>query len=74
MIIRPVGISNRISFVLVVAVVSLFGGGFVVWCWFFGPCLSAAVVSLLLLSFFCFLFFYFSELNLVGELGGPGKS
>ena len=34
-IIRPVGISDRISFVLVAAAVSSFGGGFVVWCWFF---------------------------------------
>ena len=33
--IHPVGISDRISFVLVGAAVSSFGGSFVVWCWFF---------------------------------------
>ena len=32
---RPVGISDRISLVLVVPAVALFGGGFVGWCCFF---------------------------------------
>ena len=51
---RPVGISERISFVSVVEAVSLFGGVFVVWCWFFLVfVLSVAVVSLL--GFFVFL-------------------
>ena len=50
-IIRPVGISDRISFVLAVAVVSLFGGGFGVWCWFFVFVFVAAVVSLFVIGF-----------------------
>ena len=55
-IIHPVGISDGISFVLAVAAVSLFGGGFGVWCWFFVFVFVLAVVSLLVPGFFSFFF------------------
>ena len=53
-IIHPVGISDMISFVLAVAAVSLFGGGFVVCCWFFVFVFVVAVVSLFVDGFFFF--------------------
>ena len=54
-IIHPVGISDSISCVSVVAVVSLFVGGFVGWCLFLVFVFAMAVVSLFAVGFFVFL-------------------